>query len=70
MLMLRRIFCVSLDGFGNLIHNEINIVGKKNAVITYNSSENAPACFFVKCYRRITIHDQLFISSCSELLRI
>ena len=29
---------VSLDGFGNLICFEINVLGRKNAVITYDST--------------------------------
>ena len=35
--------CASFDG--NLIYNKINILGRKNAAITYNSSENETVCF-------------------------
>ena len=57
----------SLDGFGNLICFEINVLGRKNAVITYDSTILSVV---VKYYRCITIHDQLFLCSCLELLRI
>ena len=57
----------SLDGFGNLICFEINVVGRKNAVITYDSTILSVV---VKYYRCITIRDQLFLFSCLELLRI
>ena len=43
MVMLRRICCASLDG--NLIYDEINILNRKNTVITSISSENAHVCF-------------------------
>ena len=57
----------SLDGFGNLICFEINVLGRKNAVITYDSTILSVV---VKYYRCITIRYQLFLCSCLELLRI